>query len=76
MTLRIRLSPERVHQKHHRLQCWLSTVCLPSWMPPTPGTSEVEAALRTPEKASLGTPHYAPTSQLLRRRKEVKMISD
>ncbi|KAF6739243.1 hypothetical protein FQA47_013323 [Oryzias melastigma] len=27
---------------------------LPSWMPPTPGTSEVEAALRTPEKGATG----------------------
>lgn len=42
---------------------WPSTVCLPSWMPPTPGMSEVEAVPPSPEELSPGTLHYAPTSQ-------------
>lgn len=41
----------------------LSIVRLPSWMPPTPGMSEVEAVPPTPEEPSPGNSHSAPTSQ-------------
>lgn len=42
---------------------WLSIVCLPSWMPPTPGMSEVEAVPPSPVERSPGTLHSDPTSQ-------------
>lgn len=76
MTLRIRLSPERAHQKHHHLQVLLSIVCLPCWMPPTPGMSEVEAVPQHQRSSSPGTLHSAPTSQTPEAEKKVKIASD
>lgn len=64
-----------MHDPENKAQSWesppeaspssvlLSVVCLPSWMPPTPGMSEVEAVPPSPEERSLGTLHSAPTSQ-------------
>lgn len=44
----------------------LSIVCLPSWKPPTPGISEVEAVPQSPEEGSLGTLTLLQRAQLLR----------
>lgn len=47
-----------------------SIVCLPSWMPPTPGMSEVEAVPPSPEERSRGTLTLLQRAQLLRLRKK------
>ncbi|RVE61916.1 hypothetical protein OJAV_G00175400 [Oryzias javanicus] len=74
MTLRIRLSPGRVHQKHHRLQCSLSIVSLsPAGCHPHRARVRSRQRSEQQRKPSPGTPHFAPASQLLRRRKEVKI---
>lgn len=54
----------------------LSIVCLPSWMPPTPGMSEVEAVAPSPEERSLGTLTLVQQAKLLRLGKKVKIVSD
>lgn len=58
----------------------LSIVWLPSWMPPTPGMSEVEAVPPSPEESSLGTLTLLQQAKLLRlrykREKIVKIASD
>lgn len=46
----------------------LSIVCLPSWMPPTPGMSEVEAVPPSPEERSPGTLTLLQQAKLLRLR--------
>lgn len=48
----------------------LSIVCLPSWMPPTPGMSEVEAVPPSPEEPSPGTLTLLQQAKLLRLRKK------
>lgn len=50
----------------------LSIVCLPSWMPPTPGMSEVEAVPPSPQERSSGTLTLLQRAQLLRLRKKIK----
>lgn len=55
----------------------LSVVCLPSWMPPTPGMSEVEALPPSPEEHSPGTSTLLQQAKLPRlRKKKVKIASD
>lgn len=54
----------------------LSIVSLPSWMPPTPGMSEVEAVAPSPEEHPFGTLTLLQLTQLLRLRKKVKIVSD
>lgn len=54
----------------------LSIVRLPSWKPPTPGISEVEAVPQSPEERSLGTLTLLHQAQLLRLGKEVKIARD
>lgn len=50
----------------------LSIVCLPGWMPPTLGRSEVEAVPPSPEERSPGTLTLLQQAKLLRlRRKKV-----